>query len=363
MRALRDEGWSTITLGELHAHLSSGAPLPEKPIVLTFDDGYLDNWVFAYPILKKYGHHAVIWMSTDFIDPCTEPRPNLEDCREGRVDERELGDLGFLSWAEMRRMTASGHIEIQSHAQTHTWYFSGPDILDFHRPLGVDGYVPYPWLAWNLFPERKYEYMKAHLEENVPHGTPVYSHGKALETRRYFEDEDLTARLVEAVRGGGPAFFDRKGWRGELESIIDRYPPRNDRVETEQEYHARVKRELIDSRRIIEEALGTKVEFLCWPGGGRTPETLRIAEEVGYLATTTHFQDPSRRNEYGQNPREIGRTGCGSPWSWRNRHIWNTDPGFFIESIKYFLGDKKSIWTLRRYKLKYLFRYFLLGRA
>jgi hypothetical protein len=339
-----------------------GVSLPEKPVVLTFDDGYLDNWVYAYPILKKYGHRAVIWISTDFVDTSNGLRPTLEDLWAGRIGEGELDNLGYLSWMEMREMVGSGLVEIQSHAKTHTRYFSGPEITDFHRPLGIDGYTPSPWLAWNLFPDRKHKYMSVKLEEEIPYGTPIYRYGRSLVTRRYFEDENLTARLVDRVaEGGGAAFFDRKGWREELRAIVEEFPPVNERIETEEEYEDRVRAELIESRRTIEEALGTKVDFLCWPDGGHSPKTLRIAEEVGYLATTTHYMDMERRNVYGQNPSEINRLGCGSPWVWRGKAIRYTDPEFFIANIENFAGNRKLIWIMRLYKVKYLFKYYLFG--
>ena len=255
-------------------------------------------------------------------------------------------------------------MEIQSHAKTHTWYFSGREIVDFHRPTGVDGYVPLPWLAWNRFPKRKYEYITAGLEGMIPYGTPIYRNGKSLVTRRYFEDEDLTRRLVGRVaEGGGPAFFDSDGWREELLGVVREHPPANDRFETEENYEKRVRMELVRSRRDIEEALGTKVNFLCWPGGGRSPKTLHIAEEVGYLATTTHYEDKDRRNVYGQNQREINRIGSGSPWSWRGRVFRRTDPEFFLAVLEFFAGRNKSIWTMRSYKLKYLIRYCVSGNS
>jgi len=154
MRILKEKGWTTITLTQLYNHMVKGDPLPDKPIVLTFDDGYLNNWVNAYPILRKYGYRAVIWMSTDFVDPHPVVRPTLEDVWQGRFHMEELPTAGFLSWKEMKIMVESNVVEIQSHAKTHTWYFSGPQIIDFHRPTGAEGYIPYLWLAWNLFPER-----------------------------------------------------------------------------------------------------------------------------------------------------------------------------------------------------------------
>jgi peptidoglycan/xylan/chitin deacetylase (PgdA/CDA1 family) len=362
MRMLRENGWTTITLSALHDHMAKGAPLPDKPLVLTFDDGYLDNWVFAYPILKKYGHRAVIWMTTDFVDPRAMVRPTLEDVWNGTTAMEDLPVAGFLSWTEMKIMTASATIEIQSHAKTHTWYFAGPEIVDFHRPRGVDGYVPYPWLGWNRHPERKYEYQTARLEDDVPYGTPVYRHEKSLAARRYFEDESLTERIVEHVaQNGGPAFFDHGGWKERLLAIAKAFGPRHDRMETNEEYEERARVEITESRRIIEKELGTKVDFICWPGGGRNAVTFRIAEEEGYLATTTHYQNRERRNTYGQNPREINRTGCGSPWKWRGLTIHTIDSGFFHAILREFNGSKSATWLMRLYKLKYILRHYLFG--
>lgn len=362
MRALKEEGWTTITLAMLHAHMADGAALPSKPVVLTFDDGYLNNWVYAYPVLKKYGHRAVIWMSTDFVDPREEIRPTLEDVPAGRAARDALVERGYLSWAEMRLMVASGHIEIQSHARTHTWYFSRPEIIDFHRPPGIDGYEMPPWLVWNRFPEQKYESMSGNMEARIPYGTPIYRHDKALVTHRYFEDASVTDRLVRHVtERGGAAFFRRPGWRRTLREVAAR-TPRADRFESREEYEGRVRGELEDSRSAIRAALGTEVDFLCWPGGAYNDTTLRIAAEVGYRATTTHFLDARRKNAYGQNPREINRIGCVAPWIWRGgTAIWNTDPGFFIANLASFAGVKKSVWIMRMYKLKYLVRRFLTG--
>jgi len=364
MRALRENGWTTISLAALHDHLARGAPLPEKPLVLTFDDGYLDNHTYAWPILKEYGHSAVIWVSTDFVDPAAEPRPTLEDARAGRIQAGELPLRGYLSWAEMREMTASGAIEIQSHAVTHTWYPCGPEIVDFHRPRGIDGYVPYPWLGWNRFPQRKHAWMSESLEERVPFGTPVYRHGKSLAVRRWLEDESLADRLARHVAAqGGAAFFERPGWRGELERIAAGHGAGAGRLETQQEYRERVLGELSASKRMIEQALGARVDFLCWPGGGRNRDVLQLADEAGYLATTTHYQDSSRRNLFGQDPREINRIGCGSPWIWRGVTVRDTGSGFFLALLDEFNGVPGARRRLRFHKAGLLLRRLAAGRA
>ncbi|MBN2185827.1 MAG: polysaccharide deacetylase family protein [Candidatus Krumholzibacteriota bacterium] len=362
MRLLKEKGWNTITLSQLHSHMKNNTELPDKPVVLTFDDGYLDNRVYAYPILKKYGHHAVIWMSTDFIDPSVRPRPTLEDVWEGRLTAEELPGNGFLSVAEMREMEGSGTIEIQSHLKTHTWYFQGPEVVDYHRPAGTDGYEPHPWLSWNAYPEKKYDYMSRDFAEDIPPGTPVYRYERSVNIRRYFPDERVALLLVRHVAdNGGNVFFSRKDWREELDSIVRENPPSGDRVETEEEYEERIREEIAGSRDILSEKLGGDIRFLCWPGGGFNETALRIASESGYSATTTDYGGSGMKNIYGERPDRINRIGCGV-WSLRSGLVISrTDPGFFIAMLEDFTGKKLSIWKLRCYKIKYLVRYYLTG--
>lgn len=97
MRYLVRSGYQPITLRDLIYHLTLGTPLPEKPIILTFDDGYEDNYTNAYPLLKKYG-----FVGTFFI--VTEP-----------VDK---GRDGYMSWAQIEIMSTGG-MEMGSHSYTH----------------------------------------------------------------------------------------------------------------------------------------------------------------------------------------------------------------------------------------------------
>ena len=57
---LRDHGYTFV----LPRELAAGEPLPEKPVMLTFDDGYNSNYTIAYPILEEFGAKAVIAVIT-----------------------------------------------------------------------------------------------------------------------------------------------------------------------------------------------------------------------------------------------------------------------------------------------------------
>lgn len=362
MRALKERGWTTISLDELHAHMATGAPVPAKSIVLTFDDGYRDNWVFAFPILKKYGHRAVIWMSTDFVDPRPDLSPTLEDVWSKNIEQGRLDARGYLSWTEMRRMVESGLIEIQSHATTHTWYPSGPDIIDFHRPEGRGGYRMPMWLAWNRFPDEKYKTMHQGMSDRIPYGTPIYQYDKSLVVRRYVEDPALANCLVSVVaENGGGEFFSRAGWREKLTAVVRGFGKRADRFETEEEYRERTMAELVDSRKKIEDVLGVAVRFLCWPGGAHDAVIRKMAREAGYVATTTSYEDETKRNVFGDDPSEINRIGSSSPWVWRGKVIRKVGPGFFLNGLDLFTGARNSLWKRRAYKLHYVLRYYVTG--
>jgi peptidoglycan/xylan/chitin deacetylase (PgdA/CDA1 family) len=65
MRYLHENGYTSVTLDGLRAFLYDKEPLPEKSVMITFDDGYYSNIQYAYPILKEYGFTAVIFLITE----------------------------------------------------------------------------------------------------------------------------------------------------------------------------------------------------------------------------------------------------------------------------------------------------------
>ncbi|MCI7126387.1 MAG: polysaccharide deacetylase family protein [Agathobaculum sp.] len=57
---LQKRGYQTVTVTDLLAYVQQGTPLPEKPVMITFDDGYYNNFVYAYPLLQERGMRAVV---------------------------------------------------------------------------------------------------------------------------------------------------------------------------------------------------------------------------------------------------------------------------------------------------------------
>ncbi len=124
---LRNSGFTGLHTADFLSILSGKQHPPERPIVITFDDGWLDNWLYAFPVLKKYHMKAVIFAVTSLVtdkarrerndEKTVLPLPVHRECQE-MVDTGRAAEV-MLSWDEAREMEASGLIDIQSHTDTH----------------------------------------------------------------------------------------------------------------------------------------------------------------------------------------------------------------------------------------------------
>ena len=107
LKYFKDSGYTTIGLDDLERYMFSESSLPRKTIILTFDDGYLDNYIYAYPLMKKYGFSGIIYVNPDFVT-YRPPKKRMD-----QVPNPDLIDsTGFLSWEEMRIMEADGVMDI-----------------------------------------------------------------------------------------------------------------------------------------------------------------------------------------------------------------------------------------------------------
>lgn len=201
MKYLVDHHFHAITPQEMYAALIEGAVLPENPVLITLDDGYLDNYTNAYPILKKYGLKATIFVITGFMD---------------------RGQPGYFTWGQAAEMEASGLINIESHTVTHSSLtdLSEEQIereiktskADIERRLGkqVD-FLAYPTGTYNL-------HIAAIVKEAGYKGAFTVHYGNvdqasnlfALERVPVFRTEDTYRSFLERLQY--IPIFERVGW-------------------------------------------------------------------------------------------------------------------------------------------------------
>ncbi|EDU38069.1 polysaccharide deacetylase [Clostridium sporogenes ATCC 15579] len=137
MKYLKDNGYTTLTLNELYNFLEKNKPIPGKSIVITLDDGYVDNYTNAYPILKELGLNATVFVVTSNIDK----------------------DKRTLTSKQIKEMDEAG-IQIASHTYNHDKLDDLPyekqlqtmkkskDDLEKILNHKVD-FIAYPYGKWN----------------------------------------------------------------------------------------------------------------------------------------------------------------------------------------------------------------------
>jgi hypothetical protein len=221
--------------------------------VLHFDDGYLDNWRHAAPILREAGAAATFFASLDFIAPGEQPR---------RGDE--LDDSGYMNWAELAQLDADPLFEVEPHGVDH----GRVPISD--RPVGTlteANWRSLAWVQWAQMPGPKHDWYLHDTPPAVPLGSPVPESEGAL---------------------AAPAW--RAGSR-----------------ESGAEYRTRVSDHLGRCWSEFSERLGRPPAIFCWPENRVSAAAREIAASLGYAATTAG----TGRNIAAESPSILSRIHAG----------------------------------------------------
>lgn len=260
--------------------------LRRPSVLLTFDDGFADNFVYAYPILKKYNAKAVIFPATSKIQNSDNARCTLEDYWNGRVEFKNLfvpnreetslydslcGNYrDFLSWKELDIMKKSGVFEIGSHGHMHSKIFTSESVKDFYHK---DANIHWSFIYAN--------------SSDLSIGSPVFEMQSSLASNAFIPDDDFK-KYTKAIFN---KIYDRthnySKARAEALNEINRYKNRG-MAESDKDFENRVFKELALSKRLIKEQLSVDVKLLSWPWGEYSKKSIEIAQKVGFeLCFTT----------------------------------------------------------------------------
>lgn len=200
MRFLKEQGYHTISPQDLQAALEGEDRLPSNPVLITFDDGYADNYANAYPILKQYDMKATIFVVAGFV---------------GKSER-------YLTWEQLREMEQNG-ITIESHTMNHipleeltdeqirTELRDSKQLLEEHLGHPIQ-YIAYPTGTYNLHiaalaKEAGYEAAYTIKYGNVDMGSNLY----ALERTPVFHTENTMQSFYERLRYR--PLFEEFGWK------------------------------------------------------------------------------------------------------------------------------------------------------
>lgn len=265
LKIIKDLGMNTATMKEFFEK-----KVKKNTVLITFDDGYYDNYKYVFPLLKKYNMKATIFLNTLYIKEKRENDVEIEKAGKVFLDAMKryikYGDgttEQYMTWEEIKEMFESGLVDFHAHSHKHTPMFNGDKILGISKKENMDN-------------DDLYLYGK--LEE----GYPIFSKrgeysGKAtLIKKEFFEifREYYLKNLKEIL--------DEK----ELLKRAQKYIDENKfyfHIESDAEYENRIKEEYILNKSLIEKNLKNEVLFFCWPWGHRSKDTIKILKKYGVI--------------------------------------------------------------------------------
>ena len=116
---LAESGYKTLSLDEFFAFKKGELELPKKSVLITFDDGWIDNYLVAYPILKKYSLKATIFVVTDWIERSSEDKRASNDIyipnhNEGKRLAYDEPASAVMNWDDLSEMRDSSLVDRKS---------------------------------------------------------------------------------------------------------------------------------------------------------------------------------------------------------------------------------------------------------
>jgi hypothetical protein len=263
---LARNGYRTLSGEEFRAAIAGERDIPERSVLLTFDDGTATLWTVAFPLLQKYGFRAVSFIIPGCIPEQAPETPTLLDDKQKRATihallARERGDFPLCSWQEIQEMHQSEVIDFQSHTLHHHLVCISSQLVDFIHPA-YDFYffaninVPVYRVNGNLNFARK-----------MPWGTPVYRAEPRMSGKpQYFDDEAARQACIEHVaKHSNENFFASRDWRQQLKTVYQN--ARHDgEFENHNEQAQTIWQDLQQAKQMIEARLpGKAVDQLCYP--------------------------------------------------------------------------------------------------
>lgn len=102
IKYLKEKGYTSIFVSDLSEYVRNDVPLPEKPVIISFDDGYYNNYVYVLPILEKYNMKATIAVVGKFTDIFTE-------------NDSHNTNYSHLTWEDIAEISKTGYVEFSNH--------------------------------------------------------------------------------------------------------------------------------------------------------------------------------------------------------------------------------------------------------
>lgn len=265
---LRESGYSFINTSDLKLWFENKINRNKKYVMLTFDDGWADNFFWATPVLAKFAAKAVIAVNTGLINKTAkklrrESEYKIIDSKTALEDAAYGRDFSsFLTWDEIQEMSESGIWEIQAHGNSHFGCYS-----DLKKIKG-------------FFPEKKHWTMRYALGEEPFPGAP----------RAVFISDLCSPQTV--LSGELKILLRASRSNRQRMELCKKFTNPVKTVETEEDFTSRIRANFQECGRLIQENTGKKPDAMIWPWGQSSELSRKIASECGFSMLFTTEKKP-----------------------------------------------------------------------
>ena len=276
---LRENGYRTVDSNDVAALVRDGRSPAPNSVMLAFDDAWASLWLVVGPLLQKFGLRAVTYAIPGRMVDAPATRPTIDDAAVDAA-AADRADNPFVTWPELRSLSTSGLVDVQTHTWSHSMIFSSDVVIARNGPAlaaepilnrpRVDGGGPLEFLS----PAR--------------HGFPLFQRRSRMsDARRFFPDLHACAALeVSDAEDAMPPFAGRiKG-----------------RWESSDEQVRAIEQELTDGRDALEHGLKTTVRHVCLPWGVSGRLTRAALDRLGFLTAFANRMAGSFAVSAGDDP-------------------------------------------------------------
>jgi peptidoglycan/xylan/chitin deacetylase (PgdA/CDA1 family) len=258
---LAENGYRTVDSDAVAALVRDGRHPGPRTVVLAFDDAWASLWLVVGPLLRKFGFRGVAYAIPARIADARSVRPTIDD---GAVDvpAADRASNPFVTWPELRALSSSGLIDVQSHTWSHSMIFSG-DVV-----IGRNGSA----LASEPILNRPRTDNGESLEFLAPDrvGFPLFQRRSRMsDGRRFYPEPEACARLEASAH--------------EVTAAIPFAGRIKGRWETAEEQQREIEHELVAGRETLQSQVRTPVRHACLPWGVSGASTRAALQRTGVL--------------------------------------------------------------------------------
>jgi hypothetical protein len=247
----------TFTISEAQDIVMRKGKMPDRSLLITFDDGYYDNYLHVFPLLKAYNMKATIFLNTAFIKEKVQNRTATRILPSSLANTEAMENLyrtgsaeseQYLTWEEIEEMHKSGLCDFQAHTHTHKVAFSSYKLRKI-----IEG---------NNFGREEIGL----YEGKVMEGTPVInSRGETSVTTIHLNESflnDFRKYYFQKLK-----FLNKRKRLRKGNNFIKNYTSAIGKIESLEEKEIRIRKEIKLNKELIESHLNNKVFAFAWPYG------------------------------------------------------------------------------------------------